>query len=131
LVKLGVWPARADELDARSLLPADTYEMLKASHRARSRDAVVGIARLHIATEAAGTQPSPSGHHQGRALWLNHYVGPNQRTRRYQELVVLALITCHEIGGQLPSHLLTQLASGAGRARFRPQVRTHGSHRRA
>lgn len=46
LVKLGVWPAQADELRDRSLLPADTYEMLKAIYRARSGERAIGIARL-------------------------------------------------------------------------------------
>jgi hypothetical protein len=46
LVKLGVWPPAADDLHARQLLPADTYEMLRAVYRARSGDAVLGIAKL-------------------------------------------------------------------------------------
>lgn len=46
LVKLGVWPDQADQLRDRSLLPADTYEMLKAIYRTRSGDAAVGIAKL-------------------------------------------------------------------------------------
>ena len=46
LVKLGAWPAQADALRARGLLPADTYEMLKAIYRARSGDISIGIARL-------------------------------------------------------------------------------------
>ena len=46
LVKLGVWPPAADDLHARQLLPADTYEMLQAVYRARSGDAVLGIAKL-------------------------------------------------------------------------------------
>jgi hypothetical protein len=46
LVKLGVWPAKADELRDRSLLPADTYEMLRAIYRVRSGEPSIGIARL-------------------------------------------------------------------------------------
>jgi hypothetical protein len=46
LVKLGVWPAQADELRDRALLPADTYEMLKAIYRARSGEPAIGIAGL-------------------------------------------------------------------------------------
>jgi hypothetical protein len=46
LAKLGIWPAQADELRAGSLLPADTYEMLKAIYRAGSGDTDIGIARL-------------------------------------------------------------------------------------
>ena len=46
LVKLGVWPPAADDLHARQLLPADTYEMLRAVYLARSGDAVLGIAKL-------------------------------------------------------------------------------------
>jgi hypothetical protein len=54
LVKLGNWPAQADEMRARSLLPADTYEMLKAIYRTRSGDTVIGIARLReLATSSA------------------------------------------------------------------------------
>ena len=54
LVKLGTWPAQADELRARSLLPADTYEILKAIYRARSGDTVIGTARLReLATGSA------------------------------------------------------------------------------
>jgi Domain of unknown function (DUF4365) len=46
LAKLGIWPAQADELRARSLIPADTYDMLRAIYRARSEDPDIGIARL-------------------------------------------------------------------------------------
>ena len=35
LAKLGIWPAQADELRARSLIPADTYDMLQG-HLSRS-----------------------------------------------------------------------------------------------
>lgn len=72
LVKLGVWPAQADELRDRALLPADTYEMLKAIYRARSGEPAIGIARLrelagssaHAAFELlevlTGLRPSPT-----------------------------------------------------------------------
>lgn len=54
LVKLGVWPAKADELRDRSLLPAETYEMLRAIYRVRSGEPGVGIARLReLATSSA------------------------------------------------------------------------------
>jgi hypothetical protein len=38
LVKLGVWPDKADDLRSRSLVPAETYEMLRAIYRVRSGD---------------------------------------------------------------------------------------------
>lgn len=41
-------------------------------------------------------------------------VSSSQRTRRYQELVVLALIACHNTGEQPPDDLLFELAKDAG-----------------
>lgn len=46
LVKLGVWPPQADELRDRSVLPSETYDLLKAQYRARTDDKEIGIARL-------------------------------------------------------------------------------------
>jgi hypothetical protein len=41
------------------------------------------------------------------------YVSPGQCTKRYQELVVLALIACHDTDEQPPDNLLAELAKGA------------------
>lgn len=42
------------------------------------------------------------------------YVSPGQRTKRYQELVVLALIACHDTGAPPPDNLLAELAKDTG-----------------
>jgi hypothetical protein len=46
LARLGVWPPQADELRARSVLPVDEYDALKAVCRAESGEPNVGIAWL-------------------------------------------------------------------------------------
>lgn len=46
LARLGVWPPQADELRARSVLPADHYDTLQAVYHARSGEPGIGIARL-------------------------------------------------------------------------------------
>jgi len=46
LARLGVWPPQADELRARSVLPADYYDTLQAVYRARSGEPDIAIARL-------------------------------------------------------------------------------------
>ncbi len=69
LVKLGFWPAQADQLRARALVPSDTFQMLKAIHRARSGDTAMGIARLreladnsaHAALELVGILEDEEG----------------------------------------------------------------------
>jgi hypothetical protein len=46
LARLGVWPAQADELLARSVLPADAGAILRAIHLARSGHRQDGISQL-------------------------------------------------------------------------------------
>ena len=58
LARLGVWPPRADELRARSVLPVDEYETLKAVFRAESGEPDIGIARLR---ELSGTSLLAAG----------------------------------------------------------------------
>ena len=51
LARLGVWPARADDLLARAVLPPDAAATLRAVHLARSGHRIEGLARLRdIAT---------------------------------------------------------------------------------
>ena len=51
LARLGAWPARADELLARAVLPPDAAATLRAVHLARSGHQAEGLARLRdIAT---------------------------------------------------------------------------------
>lgn len=51
LARLGTWPARADDLLARAVLPPDTAATLRAVHLARSGHQAEGLARLRdIAT---------------------------------------------------------------------------------
>ena len=54
-------------------------------------------------------------------------VSPGQSTRRYQQLVVFALVGCHDVGRQPPAHLLAELAkvAGPGIAAPRPQYVLH------
>src|SRR5260370_31315901 len=51
LARLGVWPAEADELRGRSVLPADLYDTLKAVCRARSGEPDVRVAKLRELAE--------------------------------------------------------------------------------
>jgi hypothetical protein len=53
LVRLGVWSPKADELRARSVLPADHYDTLRAVYRARSGEPDIGIARLRELADTA------------------------------------------------------------------------------
>ncbi len=46
LVKVGCWPPEADKMRARSVLPEDSYEILRAVYRARTEDFDLGLARL-------------------------------------------------------------------------------------
>jgi hypothetical protein len=46
LAKLGHWPAQADELRDRSLLPEDGYEILRAIYRVKAGERDLGVARL-------------------------------------------------------------------------------------
>ncbi len=46
LTHLGVWPAQADDLRRRSVLPEVEYEVLEAVYRAQSGDPDTGIGRL-------------------------------------------------------------------------------------
>jgi hypothetical protein len=46
LVKLGVWPPQADDLQKRSILPAEIRETFRAIHRARSGQLDLGVAML-------------------------------------------------------------------------------------
>lgn len=59
------------------------------------------------------------------------HVRPSFRTRRYRELVVLALVACHEVGQpppvNLPDHLGDHAALGLGP---RPPYVLAGAHRR-
>ena len=41
-------------------------------------------------------------------------VSSGQRTKRYQELVVFALVACHEVGEQPPDNLLPELTNQVG-----------------
>ncbi len=48
LVKLGVWPPQADDLQNRSILPHEVGETLRAIHRAKSGELDLGIAMLQV-----------------------------------------------------------------------------------
>lgn len=46
LAQLGLWPARADDMRSRSVLPQVTYDTLRAVYRASSGDRDVGLEQL-------------------------------------------------------------------------------------
>lgn len=54
LVHLGVWPAQADEMRARSVLPQEGFEIFRAIYRTTSGERDVGLAALR---ELARTSP--------------------------------------------------------------------------
>jgi len=93
LARLGVWPARADELLARAVLPPDTAAILRAVHLARSGHQDVGLSQLRdIATRIVlaaidlvdltgqdlGTEPAIAECKRQRERW-RHHPGLTQR----------------------------------------------------
>ncbi len=93
LARLGVWPARADDLLARAVLPSDAAATLRAVHLARSGHQAEGLARLRdIATRTVlaaidlvdltdqdlGTAAAIAECRQQRERW-RHHPGLSQR----------------------------------------------------
>jgi hypothetical protein len=93
LARLGVWPARADDLLARAVLPPDATATLRAVHLARSGHRAEGLARLRdIATRTVlaavdlidltgqdlGTAAAIAECQRQRERW-RHYPGLSQR----------------------------------------------------
>lgn len=71
LARLGVWPEQADELRARSILPAAEYETLKAVCRAEAGEPDIGIAKLR---ELSATSMLAAGE---LILLLERHSGPD------------------------------------------------------
>jgi hypothetical protein len=70
---------------------------------------------LTVATEARRHSAAALLEITGAALVGSvAYASPGQRTKHYQELVVLALVACHNIAEQPPDNLLADLAKDAG-----------------
>ncbi|MFD4637389.1 DUF4365 domain-containing protein [Lentzea sp. NPDC058436] len=81
LVRLGVWPAAADSLVRRSILPSITLEILRAEHLARTTDRELGVARLRelISSDSQAV-------HALVAL-LEEQVGPEAAIRECEEQI--------------------------------------------
>jgi hypothetical protein len=55
-------------------------------------------------------QPCAQGSTKAEIFGSTAFVSPGQSTKRYQELLVLALIACHDTSEEPPGNLLTELA---------------------